>query len=138
MPFTSREMLATDLTEEQIKALIGDLTEAGEEEEPEENDGDEILAAALAQVDSLIKASTGIEPEDEDHPEVLVSIANKIVIWWMSGRQSNLSDQELQRRKQNFDWAMEQLRETDWSAFADDDDDADLSYGSDTPRTGNW
>lgn len=66
------------------------------------------FSEAAQQVDDLIYQKTGIVAPDDSATArpVLRSVACKIFIWLMSGHQSNLEEQELKRRRQQYEDAM--------------------------------
>lgn len=97
MSFTDKTLLSASLSEEQIAALEG-TDEAA-------------LDEAIAQADARITAACGISPQEtaSDNHRVLISIANRLVIWTITGRQSQISDEELDRRRRDHEDALKDL-----------------------------
>jgi phage gp36-like protein len=94
MPFTSEQLITAALDEAQLTILKGE-------------DGEK-LTEAIAQADDIVTTYTGIAPpvSAEDAKKILVNVATSIVIWILSGRQASVAEEELDRRKTQYDDAI--------------------------------
>lgn len=124
MPFTNADLLTSQMHSSQVTTLLAGLT-----------------IDPFAEADKIITTYTGIEPpaDADDADKLLTTIASRIVIWHLSGRQQGLPRDEWERRKAMYDEAMkwlQQIRDGDLelepaTAFGP-------QFRSDALRGGNW
>jgi hypothetical protein len=95
--FTSKEKLKAFLNADQVTALFSKIP-------TEEQD------QHFTYTDSKITAKTGVAPAETNHA-ILVSIASRIVIWFLSGAQQwNVDNKpELDRREKLYTAALSEL-----------------------------
>jgi len=99
MPFTDETHIAAALREDSVTALKG-------------TDG-AALTEAIAAADARITATTGVEPAatvSANHA-TLRNCAAWIAIWILTGRQSDVSETEVNRRHAQYDDAIETLNQ---------------------------
>jgi hypothetical protein len=96
MPFTNAELLTSQMHSSQVSALLAGLT-----------------IDPFGEADTIITHYTGIEPpaDADDADKLLTTIATRIVIWHLSGRQQGLPRDEWERRKAMYDEAMKWLEQ---------------------------
>lgn len=95
MPFTNKTLLQARVASDVLSVLL---------------EGDSSLDEALAEADELVTSYTGIAPSS-DNPKILSGIAGDIVIWILSGRQTQIDEHELERRRGKYDAAIRLLEE---------------------------
>lgn len=90
-----------------LKGAVGDNSMLTRESMP---DG---LDEAIAEADQIIYSYTEIPPPDDpaEANAMLRNIANSLVIWFFTGSQDEISEQEYNRRQKNYQDAMNTLRE---------------------------
>jgi hypothetical protein len=98
--FTSKENLKAFLDARQVTALFANIPS-------------EIEASHFDYTDTLITAKTEVSPSDSSNDPILVSIASRIVIWFLSGTQqwNDSNKPEIDRREKLFNAAIKELDE---------------------------
>ncbi|MBP8975101.1 MAG: hypothetical protein KBG83_00135 [Bacteroidetes bacterium] len=122
--FTSKEQLKAYLSPTQIEQLFSIIPTNQQEQ-------------LLIYADDVIITATGIKPAETDNDSRLVSIASRIVIWYLSGQQqwNDANRAELDRRKDLYNSAIEELE--NYEALSDDEPITSF-FGSSGRRIGDW
>lgn len=128
--FASQDSLKAFLNADQVAALFSKIP-VGQQE------------AHYDYTDSLILSKTGEEPDETDNYPILVSIASRIVIWFLSGTQqwNDTNKPELDRREKLYKDALIELDAIASGEMPLDPSAEDTSgseCGSEPRRTGSW
>jgi len=122
--FTSKDQLKAYLNSAQVDQLFSVIPLLQQEQ-------------LFNYADEIIIEATGIIPKEVDNDPKLVSIASRIIIWYLSGQQqwNDTNRAELERRKDLYNNAMEELENYEAPS---EDEPTTSCFGSNGRRIGDW